>query len=671
MDQYFAENENVEELAGDIIDRVENYVSYIMASGRAQLWSKSYKMFYQGASNLGELGNAGEHNEFVDMKVNHYKSLMTNLHTITTNQKPALDPRATNTDTESTAQTKLAGGLLDYYFREKKVGRYLKDAVKYGLLYGEGFVLTEWNATSGEEYGVNPETKAIIREGDLEFQSLPPHFVARDYTKQNADKHNWYITTTFENKFDLAAKYPEQADKIKMLSINEEDFIKLNLPFQNLNDAEDVQIFTFYHKPTEALPDGRMVQVLSSDLVVFDGPLPYRELPVYRLAPEDEDFSTFGYSVGFDLLSLQDAINNLYSTIATNQSTFGVQNILIPRGFNISVNSLTGGLNVIEYDPSVGEPKALNLTLTAPEVFNFVAQLEKLMETLSGVNSVSRGNPESSLKSGAALALVQSMAIQFNSNLQQSYVELIEDVGTSIINILKDFAEVPRVAMITGKYNRSYMKDFSGKDLSQINRVVVDAGNPLSKTLAGRIQMAENLLQAGFIKNPDQYQMVMQTGNLDYLLEGDTKELYNIRSENEGLAGGEAQQALITDAHATHIKEHKAVLSSPEARQDPNVIQVVTQHIMEHVNLLKSADPALLQILGQEAIGGAPAPGNPPVMGGPEGIGSELPPEAAVVAPLDNPITQEAMKINPANMPNPPAGTDPRSAAIIEQMKKG
>ena len=52
------------------------------------------------------------------------------------------------------------------------------------------------------------------------------------------------------------------------------------------------------------------------------------------------------------------------------------------------------------------------------------------METLSGVNSVARGNPEASLQSGTALAMVQSQALQFMSGLQQSYIQLIEDVGT-------------------------------------------------------------------------------------------------------------------------------------------------------------------------------------------------------------------------------------------------
>lgn len=654
-DQYFA-TLPIEELGSEILKRVDNYNEYLMTSGKAALWAKSYDAFYRGGLRLGEMGTAGEQGEYITMDVNHYKSLLTNLITLTAVNKPAFDPRAINTDTESSAQCKLASGLLDYYLREKKVERYLKSALKFGLMYGEGFVVNEWNSTGGKEYGTNPETGAKVKEGDLDFDVLPPHFVARDFSKISSDKHDWKVLTRFENKYNLAAKYPELLDRITGLSMPEDLFIKLRLSKTSHVETDDIPVYTFYHEPNDILPQGRMVEVLASDLVVFDGPLPYREVPIFRLAPENEDFSIFGYTVAYDLLSLQDAINNLYSTVATNQSTFGIQNILIPRGFNISVNSLTGGLNAVEYDPKIGKPEPLQMTLTAPEIFNFIKDLEKLMETLSGVNSVARGNPEASLKSGAALALVQSMAIQFNSGLQQSYMQLNEDIGTSMINILKDFAEVPRIAMIAGKFNQSYMKEFSGKDLHLISRVLVDSGNPLSKTMAGKMQLADTMLQNGLIKNAEQYLEVLATGNLDNLLESSQKKLYQIREENEMLANGEKPTAIITDDHALHINEHNCVTFSSSARKDPNILRAAFEHQMEHIQMLKTADPTLLQILGQQPVpqSAPPGPGSVPAVNGAPQPGPEAPPPGAQGGPVTNPLTNEVNTINAPNMPKNP-----------------
>jgi len=135
------------------------------------------------------------------------------------------------------------------------------------------------------------------------------------------------------------------------------------------------------------------------------------------------------------------------------------------------------------------------LTQTPAEVFKFLDMLIQAAETISGVNSVARGNPEASLKSGTALALVQSQALQFVSGLQQNYVKLIEEVGTAVIQILKDYANTPKFITLVGKNNRPLTKEFTGEKISSINRVVVDMGNPLAKTIAGRVQMAEQMMQ--------------------------------------------------------------------------------------------------------------------------------------------------------------------------------
>jgi hypothetical protein len=312
--------------------------------------------------------------------------------------------------------------------------------------------------------------------------------------------------------------------------------------------------------------------------------------------------TSFGYTTAFDLLALQDITDALHSTIVTNQSTFGVQNITAPQGHNLTVSQLGGGLNFIEYDPAAGKPEPLNLTFTPPEIFNYLGSVEKTMETLSGVNSVARGNPEANLRSGNSLALVQSMAIQFNNGLQQSYAQLIEDVGTAIIKTLKDFASVERTAMLVGNNNRTYLKAFKGQDLKDIDRVVVDMGNPLAKTTAGKLEMANYLMQMGLIKSPDQYMTVMKTGNLDVMLEGPMRELTYIKQENEWLADGKEAPVLITDNHLQHIMEHKSVLSTIEARMNPEVMRAVRIHIEEHVNAMKNGDPDVLAMIGVQPL---------------------------------------------------------------------
>lgn len=257
--------------------------------------------------------------------------------------------------------------------------------------------------------------------------------------------------------------------------------------------------------------------------------------------------------------------------------------------------------------------RTLNLTETPAEVFKFLEMIIQNAETISGVNSVARGNPEASLKSGTALALVQSMALQFISGLQQSYVKLVEDVGTAVIQILKDFATTPKVVALVGKNNKPLLKEFTGEEIGSINRVMVDVGNPLSRTIAGRVQMAEQMLQMNLIKNPQQYEQVISTGRIESLYEGEISELMLIKSENEQLMEGNPIICSPLDKHQMHIMEHRAVLADPELRKDGTLAQLVLGHINEHLQFLRNTDPALLQLIGEQPL----APPAPMMAGGP------------------------------------------------------
>ena len=247
------------------------------------------------------------------------------------------------------------------------------------------------------------------------------------------------------------------------------------------------------------------------------------------------------------------------------------------------------------------------------------------METLSGVNSVVRGNPEASLKSGAALAMIASQAIQFVSGLQQSYHHLLESVGGATLNMLKDYANAPRVAQIVGKSTENIQEVFSSDDLSDYNRVVVDTANPLSKTTAGRTEIANNLLQQGLI-TAEQYITVLETGNLSAATEDVTTQMDLCRKENEVLRKGQTPIMLASDDHEYHIAQHLAILSDPVVRVKPEVVDAVLNHVEEHkANVpLRSPDGMPMDPnLGGGGEGGALPPndasGTPGAPSGPPG----------------------------------------------------
>lgn len=643
-DIYFA-NLPEDELAEAIMEKVDSFFTFLSRSGLLQCWKNAYKAYYNSEIVSGQIYATGAQNEYKNLNVNHYRSVLTNLKGMIAQQKIAFDAQATNTDVKSQEQTILANGLLNYYPEEKELNEIADQALESAIALSEGWIDTTWDVKGGELHGYTEEG-APIYEGDLKYRYYLPSQVVRDVTKQKFRDNVWFATIDFVNRFDLMVQYPEHADKIKNIKAKRGDYNNYTLYGKyRFEETDDIPIFTLKHIQTPACPNGKLAIVLDEHTTLYSGALPYRNLSLRRLTTSDHLAWNFGYTLAYDLLIIQEGINILDSITITNQATYGVQNIIAARNSNVGAAQMAGGLNLIEWDPIEGAtaPQALNLTSTPPEIFNHRASLVNDINLISGVNAVSRGDMSSLGKnmSGSAMALLQTMAIQYANSLQKSWVQTLEGVATDTIYILRDFAKVPRVAMIAGKSNSQYMKSFVGDDLDQINRVKVGQANPLSKTVAGRLDLADKYLEHGFVKTPEDYEQVLSTGKLEPIIEDTQKELIQIREENEALASGNPAMAVVTDDHVLHILKHRIPILG-DGRLKAELVDSTSAHIQEHVKILKETDPLLLSIFKQPVTPPEGAPPPPAPAPGPGG------------APALNPTTPMEEKADTVKMPKLP-----------------
>ncbi len=656
-------------------DKISSWENSLTTTGLVDKIHRS-RAFYHGDFDGDQFNGdshkvkpTGDQGELMRFPVNHYRNIGMHMSNMTTANRPAMSARSLNTDYKSLTQTTLANGLLDYYMREKNLEDVIKQAVEYAIVLSEGWVKAEWDATAGDTYGFNEETKTYIYNGDIRYRALTPIDVIRDCYKSDSDQHDWLIVKTYKNKYDLIAKFPEYEKEILNIQTKDTDQLFKFGSTNTAQETDDIAIYEFFHNRTDACPDGRYIMFINSKAIPIDVPLPYRMIPVFPIMPSRTIGTPFGYTIMFDLLPIQEAINMLNSIIITNQNAFGVQNVMIPRGADVNITELAGGLNLIEYNSGVGAPAALNLTSTPKEIFDMLNKLEATMETISGINQVTRGDPSSNLRSGSALALIQAQAVQFASGLQQSYVRLVESIGTSTIKILQDFAQAPRVAAIVGKSNKTYLKEFTGQDLSNINRVIVDVSNPVSRTTAGKLQIATDLLQYQMVDNPEQYFNVLNNGQLDTMTQGQQHELLLIQNENERLSEGEEVPVLAIDSHAEHIKEHKSILYDTELRKDPMLVQSTLNHIQQHIEMLKNVDPNLLNLIGEQSLQPPPmqpgAPGQPPAPNQAEAEGMDQ--TAQNLAPPPTGV-EEAQALAQPSLPTPPGEFSEQPITPQEQM---
>jgi len=219
---------------------------------------------------------------------------------------------------------------------------------------------------------------------------------------------------------------------------------------------------------------------------------------------------------------------------------------------------------------------------------------------------------------------------------------------------------------VVGQTNKSFLKAFSGKDIANVQRVMVQRASALTNTTAGKLELADNLLNAGLLTRPQEYITVMETGKLDHMLEADRTELINRKSENELLVKGQPVHVLLTDNHPGHIAYHASILDDPGMREDQMVLQAVLAHIEEHANMWPTVPP---EILAAKNIPPSPrvAMQQPTAPGGgqpPQAPSQEPQPPAAngdVLAPMD----ENTVMPNPPGLPGLPEGATPQDEAAL------
>jgi hypothetical protein len=601
--EYWARQGDPDSFIASLDSKVEQFRNYQRSSAYWRWLIKNWQYYSNlyfddqidsiGVSALGEMG------ELVGYAVNHFRNLLQHLLTLTTRDRPALIVRAKNSDARSLIQSRLGKSVLESYWRDKQAEIYYKNAVEHALVFGQGFLVITWEPQIGEILGVDDKDN-FSYEGDLHFENPTAWDVFYDLGVPDWKRQDWVIIRSYENKWNLIARHPDKKDAILAAQNFPDSYDDTNRPLLLENeiyqDTDNIEVFKFFHRQTDAIPAGRMAKYVPG-AVLTDTALPYRRLPVLRTTPGELLLSPFGYTPAFDLQAPQEIVNLEASSIASNHKSFGIQNVWTRTGDDIGQSELEGGLNHVQ---SEEPPQALNLTNTPPEVFEFYNMTVQAMEYLSGVNSVSRGQPDAMrAASGAALALIDAKSVQFSSSLIQSYHAMIEDGGTLMLEILRDFAQTDRVVSIIGKWNQSYVQEFRGSDLSEIDRVTVETTNPVLNTFAGRIELADKLLASQLLTTPEEYINVIQTGQVESLLEAETAQLAKIRSENEALMEGQPVEASPYDNHVLHIKECHSLINSRDAAYNEDLVAGVAAHISDHVFLLENMEvQKILTVLG-------------------------------------------------------------------------
>jgi hypothetical protein len=617
--------------------------------GIVDRWIKSfnayYGFYYSDPKTAFGIGESGSQGEFTAVSINHYRNLLQHILALLTQNKIAFDAIPLNSDTEGRNASIVGNAVLEYYFEQEKYSQHLYQLAEVGLLYGTSFLFTLWD-TNSSFHSIDGDGQPVYA-GELATQVFSPFDIILEPFKSDFTKQDWVCTREFCNRFELIKQYPDQEDDI--LSLSNISDIQLFDPYYTL-DSNHVWKYTFYHKATRTLPFGRYVVFSSETCIYEDSHNPYCDIdprtqvpivgtgvPGVCFRPGVNYGSAWGHTVGFDMLPLQDLKNLVNSIIATNQSVFGVQNLITPRTSNIKYDDIATGLRMIDFDPDPtlpngGAPTVLELLKTPVEIFNYNNKLDEELEKISGINGAMRGTPPPQVSSGTAMALLTTQVQTFNTQLENAYTNSVQSIANLVIKTIAKFMMGQDLVDLVGLKENFAIKDFQAENLSRIHKIKILTGNAMSKSPAGRLAMAQDLMQTQQI-TPQEYTEIIETGYIKDKFEDITASVALIQWENQEMLQGTEIQVSMLENHLAHIKEHITATLTPELKNDPQKMQIFVKHILDHQQqwvVLGKQNPQLLALITGSPIppdvanpgtmpGAQPppgAPGSPPPQGG-------------------------------------------------------
>lgn len=612
-------------LIGKLEDKIGKYYTSMLSTGRVDVWRRAYRMLYgwdpngtYKSSRYITLG--GEEGELINAAGNLLRAFTKAMHVQIVGSRPSYGCRTVSADARSMEMVKMGNALLDYQYYAARIEQSSSNMAWYSMPSGEGWIYAKWDANTGNPVGVD-EFGRIVWSGKVVTTAVKPEDVIRD-TLRADENHDWLIVSTLENRWNLAARFPDYRQEIlNAQPIAQWTSIRPRMPSSVIwseSQTDMVPIYELWHKKTDALPSGRHAVMVGTSCIVIDEEMKYKELPCIPMIPNLEVDSPNGYGETWDLNNLQQAINAVISQVVSTRENFGARNVWVVPGSNID-------------SMQVGQGYRMIISPQKPEVLDFgggyvqeagaaIELLKGLMQIITGMNDTVLGDASKS-QSGEALRMLHSMAMQYSSGRQAAYYRAMERAMTMVLELCKVHMSGEQIIPVVGRNDRQSVMRFMAEDLELLDSVQIEMQAASLRTSAGRIDVADKLLQAGFIKDSRQYISMIATGRDEPAFDAPYSERVLVDTENERLKDptrAATVKALVTDDHAFHISEHRTAIADPDTRLDNTVAASILAHIQEHINLWVNAKPDLLAATGQQQapsqammMQGMPPPGDP------------------------------------------------------------
>jgi hypothetical protein len=691
MNMYWAKKP-AQEVCDALQQKEQEYFTTCNRRGLSRLWRLAYAQAFgmnpeaKFDMQTQSLAFVGPEAEFVRFRINEVRSYVKQANAMAQNSRPAFQCLSLNADVASVGQIDMSQSIVDYLYKENVGEQREREVLESDGWFGCGFAWLRWDPDGGDDVDVPMQipgktmpdgtpavTKVKQRSGSPKLTSLYPwEIVQEPYTRDPL----WRMVRERASKWELAANFPELADQILSVSNVREQPAAAEMYFYDIIGAndDDVIVRHFYHRRCAALPEGRYVGMVDN-VVLWDRPCPHpSKIPILEMCSGKFFGTAFGYADTWDLMAIQQMLDEMCSKVATNICTFGIPTIFAEEGLQIDRDAIAQGKSVFTYKPGQEMPKAMEINGLPDSTKFFFEYLQSRFMSVSQLNSVVRGEPEQNIESGTMAALFHSIAIEYQSGRQAALDTFREECANMMLDMVRSYAETPFLVEVSGKGETPYLKEFTAQSVSGVRRVRVVTANPLLRSQAGRLEL---FLQIKDLP-PDQRASAIElitSGDASGFTDETRSADLRIRWENERLTLGVPCQVSATDNPFQHVRKHVAQFEALMSMDVPDsrAIEQLLMHINLHVVTYMKMDPLLavmLRIPPPPPLPGTPA-GNiamltgMPMMPGSERMGD---PAASGSTPKAPPMPKTQ---SPSGVDNPKPAKPPEGSGVSSQAGPG
>jgi hypothetical protein len=645
--QYFASGS-----AEDVVERsqyeIDNWgygnTSSVFFQNILKTMRRNINYYYSNVINTASGDSAveykGDQGELVQMRMPVARTLIRQFVTLTTKQRLVFECMTDVQDPNPIITSKLGKAICNSLVESQGVDLKMEKIAERVAVLGTYFMSCIWRSDKGYIFNKTEEGNPLY-SGDVHFETHDINDVFFDWSIEDFENLDWLILRRPLNRWSLIAQFPDMREAILAFPSARQERSAQTYYYNTMSrmDNDDIiYVREFYHKPTPAVPFGRMTVFLDKEAILYDNPEenPYGQIPVVPFMFEKITNTGIGYPLISSLLPGQQMLDHCFSVVSTNQQAFGVQSVLIPKGSNINSKAVNG-LNFIYYTPQSaeggGKPEPLQLTQTPPEIMQFAQILSRNLGEVSMINDTLRGNPPPNVTSGAMAATLSANALEFLNSASKTLLIGIEKIFNIAMTCYKKFATVEQIIDIVGEGQIAFVREFKAEDLQTIKRVKIRTQSPLMNSISGRLQLGEALmpmLQNNQSSAIVKYLSLLNGAPVDSLFEIEFDEGMAAQQEVDALIEGRNVMPLMTDNHPIFIRELMKLIYNPIVRVNTELSAKITAVIEERVKMELSLDPAI-----KAMTRGLPVPPMPPPNTGPGSLGGspDAQPEGLPSAP--------------------------------------